>query len=603
MSTKKPKRKRHPPRKLNIVNFEFIPPEKPDRVDYKTHMVFVEYFSNTSDWQKLQFGELGYPDSITNLETLLKPKYSSEKIQEIIKMHYTDIAKIHEIKEIIRKKEDGLLRKLLTYLSSRGIIEKKAGWYDKAQSFLEKQYCAGKTKEALLFFEKGEKETRRFSQNAKRMMMAENKNHVSYRNHGRLQLTENQVSRNRREFGGYYDGGIMRKKKKKKRKRREKKLKRKREESIYKLNKDEKHDNDISRNMCKRRKVVTIITKVKEEKQYHQEKIDDSFINTEDVDDNLSYMNYEDDDFEYLPNNQSFDYLHIENNTGIEKSIRSGTMTRTMRRRMTKRRRGDNLRFQVNDKKSSSEGESFVEIQITGQAISSRNKKKKKKEKKKVKIKKNVQMWFNYEDLLQRYPHFVFDSVKNDDYSGSHNYLTSKRKDESRFLISVEFPDKKNLSSSIIKIASIIGEVLPRIGDELVTKTLKRRHKLKVVVCRSRVTNDIIGGMIIKDHFIFIEILLMGVSTKIQSKGAGSSMMDYVKYMVPKYINSIFVKSDKWSIPFYIKNGFTTNIITPEGFFKTRIFHTTDSVSMECRREFGGFRFYNDLKNRRNFLT
>ena len=64
-------------RKLNIQNFTFVPPRKPDEVDQKLHDLIVEYMNNTSEWQQLQFSILGHPFNITTLEDFLVKNYNS----------------------------------------------------------------------------------------------------------------------------------------------------------------------------------------------------------------------------------------------------------------------------------------------------------------------------------------------------------------------------------------------------------------------------------------------------------------------------------------------------------------------------------------------
>lgn len=137
----------------------------------------------------------------------------------------------------------------------------------------------------------------------------------------------------------------------------------------------------------------------------------------------------------------------------------------------------------------------------------------------------------------------------------------------------------------------LLDNLFPRITKDVIRDLISEQQS-RILICRNTCDNEIIGCLIFKVHIaLCVEILLMGVRKNIQAKGVGSFLLDGVKKMVPRYTNSVFVKSDILCPKFYVKNGFSYFVRIPMYLIKKDIFYTTESIEMECRREDEGFNF------------
>ena len=151
------------------------------------------------------------------------------------------------------------------------------------------------------------------------------------------------------------------------------------------------------------------------------------------------------------------------------------------------------------------------------------------------------------------------------------------------------YPLRKNLlikDAKINECVKLVDKLFANISTETI-KNIINNVKSRILICSS-LKNDknIVGCLIFKIHIgLCAEILLMGVEKKIQTKGIGSFLVNGLKKIIPKYTNSIYVKSDLYCTRFYKKNGFTECIRIPSKFTKNIIFKTTESIQMECRRE------------------
>jgi hypothetical protein len=155
--------------------------------------------------------------------------------------------------------------------------------------------------------------------------------------------------------------------------------------------------------------------------------------------------------------------------------------------------------------------------------------------------------------------------------------------------MSLEFCLRKSFSKNMCDLTNIINFVLPNIGIRTIYNSIKDPES-RILICKDKKRDEVIGGIIFKNHFVFVEIILMGVSEDKQYGGVGSAMLNCLKTLVPSHIHSIYAKSDNRCIKFYKKNGFLENPITPKRFINNIVFISTDSTPMECRREYGGFR-------------
>ena len=140
--------------------------------------------------------------------------------------------------------------------------------------------------------------------------------------------------------------------------------------------------------------------------------------------------------------------------------------------------------------------------------------------------------------------------------------------------------------------------MLPNLPEKYVKKQFKNEN----LVIMAKDHKHVLGGLVFRNHEMYIELVLMAVRNDIQFKGVGSRLIDYLKSIIPTHIGCIFVKSDLKCTKFYKKNGFTMYLTLPKKFLDKFIFKTDGSVSMECHRSDGGFLSYNKLKEKNSFL-
>lgn len=153
--------------------------------------------------------------------------------------------------------------------------------------------------------------------------------------------------------------------------------------------------------------------------------------------------------------------------------------------------------------------------------------------------------------------------------------------------------------NSITRAVSFLGRMFPKLKEEKAIERLAFRRKgIKFILAKVRGSEKVLGAIMYRlhSHPMACEVLLMAVDGKSGRKGIGSFMMDRLKVTLPPFYHVIVLKADLYSgcVTFYEKNGFTKHTTLK---FGKCFFDTTGSIHMECRREKGGFRSYQQLKN------
>jgi len=523
---KKRKRKLYPQRTLNIPNFKFIAPIKPIYVDNDVHNLFVEYFKSTSPWQQLQFMVLGYPRSVTTMKQLFKKKFPEHaknevevededwdeikseeiKVEEIdddededeeeykimekekkkkykydlkvsimLKKSTSELVRIHVLREMIRKKIDGKLRKLLGYLVKQEVVKnEKNDWYNDAQEFLEKEYYyilnnRKKSYMFKIFFNKDLNDTLEYIKRIKN-------------------VSENNPS-------------IFIKKKKKNRGIGIRRRRRRRSIGNFRRKRKRSRNNEKARRR-KRRKIKLQTT---------------------------------------LTTTTTTTTTTTETNSKRIMVTRSGRKIKNIPELIIRQRQ----------KKLPNISKKFVMPTC-----------------KFVKVKSRL---------------FLYDCLGD-----INTYLYKHHDYFPNIIMGIEYCTDRSFSKNVFDLVNIFQTELPNMTIEYICNIV-RDVEARIIICKDNIENKVIGGLVFKNHFLFVEIILMAVMNKKQYGGVGSAMINCLKTLIPSYIHNIYVSSDNRCIGFYLKNGFYKNPLIRKEALRDFIYATDRSTPMECRRETGGF--------------